>query len=73
MSDIVRAALIQTTGITPREAMVGHQVELVREAVSLGTQIVCLQEFATGPYFCQVENNDWFDLRPDTYQPLGAP
>ena len=62
MPDTVRAALIQTTGITPREAMVEHQVGLVREAVSQGAEIVCLQELATGPYFCQEYSPKWFDL-----------
>ena len=58
----VRCALIQTTGITPREAMVAQQVRLIREAAEGGAQIVCLQELATGPYFCQDERDEWFDL-----------
>jgi beta-ureidopropionase len=62
MSETVRAALIQTTGVSPRAAMVGHQADLVEQAAAAGAQIVCLQELATGPYFCQVESKDWFDL-----------
>jgi N-carbamoylputrescine amidase len=42
--------------------MVAHQAELVRKAAEGGAQIVCLQELATGPYFCQVESREWFDL-----------
>ena len=62
MGDTVRAAVIQTRGISPREAMVEHQAELVRRAVSQGAEVVCLQELATGPYFCQIEDDRWFDL-----------
>ena len=60
--DTVRCALIQTTGITPREAMVARQVALIRQAAAGGAQIVGLQELATGPYFCQDESDEWFDL-----------
>ena len=62
MTEIVRCALIQTIGITPREAMVAQQVRLIREAATEGAQIVGLQELATGPYFCQDESDQWFDL-----------
>jgi beta-ureidopropionase len=62
MSETVRAALIQTTGVLPRTTMVAHQAELVEQAAEAGAQIVCLQELATGPYFCQVESKEWFDL-----------
>lgn len=58
----VRCAVIQTTGISPREAMLDHQASLVRRAASEGARIICLQELASGPYFCQVESTEWFDL-----------
>ena len=61
-SGIVRAALIQCTGITPHEAMIDKQVAFIRQAADQGAQVVCLQELATGPYFCQVETDDWFEL-----------
>ncbi|MXY80022.1 MAG: acyltransferase, partial [Chloroflexi bacterium] len=62
MARIVRAALIQTEGLSPREAMVEHQVGLVRRAAAEGAQVTCLQELATGPYFCQEEDRRWYDL-----------
>jgi len=62
MSEPVRSALIQTTGVWPREEMVSRQADLVEQAVAGGAQIVCLQELATGPYFCQVEDKSWFTL-----------
>ena len=58
----VRTALIQTTGITPLEDQNKHNVALVEQAAGQGAQIVCLQELSTGPYFCQVEDPEWFSL-----------
>ena len=62
MSRSVRCALIQTTGVTPREAMVAQQIRLIRDAAADGAQIIGLQELATGPYFCQNESDEWFAL-----------
>ena len=62
MTSTVRCALIQTSGMSPREAMLDHQASLVRRAAADGAQVICLQELASGPYFCQVENPAWFDL-----------
>ena len=62
MGSIVRAALVQTIGISPREAMVDHQIGLIEEAAARGAAVVCLQELCTGPYFCQIESREWFDL-----------
>ena len=62
MSSVVRAALIQTTGLQPLEAMLDRPTSLLREAAGKGAQVACLQELATGPYFCQTENPKWFDL-----------
>lgn len=58
----VRTALIQTIGISPMEAQNKHNVALIEQAAEQGAQIVCLQELATGPYFCQVEDPEWFQL-----------
>ena len=62
MNSVVRAALIQTTGIQPVEAMLERQSSLLREAAAKGAQITCLQELSTGPYFCQTEDVKCFDL-----------
>ncbi len=43
-------------------AIFQRQLELVRAAAAKGAQVICLQELATGPYFCQVETREWFDL-----------
>ena len=62
MIETVRCALIQTTGITPRDEMMAQQTILIRNAAAQGAQIIGLQELATGPYFCQNESDEWFDL-----------
>lgn len=61
-SRVVRCALIQTGGMMDPAAIFQRQLELVRAAAAKGAQVICLQELATGPYFCQVETREWFDL-----------
>ena len=58
-SRIVRCALIQTGGMMSPADIIQRQVALVKEAAKKGAQVICLQELATGPYFCQVEQ-EWF-------------
>jgi N-carbamoylputrescine amidase len=43
-------------------ANLAKAVEKVREAASLGAQVVCLQELFRSQYFCRVESADLFDL-----------
>ena len=61
-SRIVRCALIQTWGMMSPADIIQRQVALVKEAAKKGAQVICLQELATGPYFCQVEQREWFSL-----------
>ena len=61
-SRVVRCALIQTGGMMNPAEIFQRQLELVREAAGRGAQVICLQELATGPYFCQVETREWFAL-----------
>ena len=61
-SRIVRCALIQTGGMMSPTDIIQRQVALVKEAAKKGAQVICLQELATGPYFCQVEQREWFSL-----------
>jgi N-carbamoylputrescine amidase len=42
--------------------MVERQIMLIHQAAEQGAQITCLQELATGPYFCQEEDKRWYDL-----------
>ena len=55
----VRSALIQTTGSLDKEENIVKHLELIEEAASQGSQITCLQELFSSPYFCQVQDAKW--------------
>jgi N-carbamoylputrescine amidase len=56
----VRSALIQTYGSMSMEENVERQLALIEQAAKQGAQITCLQELATGPYFCQVQDPQYY-------------
>ena len=47
----IRIALIQTHWPGDRQAMMDTYRELVRQAATSGSELVCLQEFTISPYF----------------------
>jgi len=57
---VVRSALIQAFGSMSMEENVEHQIELIRQAADRRAQITCLQELSTGPYFCQVQDPQFY-------------
>ncbi len=57
---IVRSALIQATGSMSMEENVERQIGFIHQAAEQGAQITCLQELATGPYFCQVQDPQFY-------------
>src|SRR5258707_13462665 len=59
---VVRSALIQTYGSMSMEENVERQIKLIHQAAERGAQITCLQELATGPYFCQVQDPKFYDF-----------
>lgn len=54
--------LIQMTCSEDPSANLAKAVEKIREAASLGAQVVCLQELFKSQYFCWKEDADTFDL-----------
>ena len=60
MSNIVRAALVQQKWTGDKESMIANAVEHIGSAASQGAQVVCLQELFYGPYFCQVQDADYY-------------
>lgn len=40
--------------------MLQHNLELARQAASAGAQVLCFQELFYGPYFCQVQDAEYF-------------
>jgi len=59
---VVRSALIQTFGSMSMEENVERQIGLIHQAAEQGAQITCLQELATGPYFCQVQDPKYYEF-----------
>src|SRR5215469_396761 len=59
---VVRSALIQTFGSMSMEENVERQIKLIHQAADQGAQITCLQELATGPYFCQVQDPKYYEF-----------
>jgi beta-ureidopropionase len=62
MSEIVRAALVQSSWTGDKQSMIDANVELAREAAAQGAQALCFQELFYGPYFCQVQDSQYFSF-----------
>ena len=60
MAEIVRAGLIQQRWTGDKDSMIAAAVNHIQTAASAGTQVVCLQELFYGPYFCQVQDADYY-------------
>jgi N-carbamoylputrescine amidase len=56
----VRAALIQQKWTGDKESMIKNAVGALRDAAGQGAQVACLQELFYGPYFCQVQDPQWY-------------
>lgn len=61
MSDVVRAALVQTTWTGDKESMIKVHEDHARAAASQGAQVICFQELFYGPYFCQVQDAAYYE------------
>ena len=62
MPQIVRAALVQQAWTGDKDSMTAAAVAHIETAASAGAQVVCLQELFYGPYFCQVQDADYYSL-----------
>ncbi|MEZ5215402.1 MAG: nitrilase-related carbon-nitrogen hydrolase [Ilumatobacteraceae bacterium] len=58
--EIVRAALYQTDWAGSKEAMIAKHEQAARDAAAQGAKIVCFQELFYGPYFCQVQETEYY-------------
>ena len=61
MANIVKAALLQTDWPGSKDAMIDKHEEAAREAAAEGAQVMCFQELFYGPYFCQVQDPQYYD------------
>src|ERR1700688_1188129 len=60
MPEIVRAALVQQGWTGDKDSMTAAAAAHIQTAASAGAQVVCLQELFYGPYFCQVQDADYY-------------
>ncbi|CAM5312649.1 nitrilase-related carbon-nitrogen hydrolase [Kitasatospora aureofaciens] len=68
MSQIVRAALVQTRWTGDQESMIALHERYAREAAAQGAGIIGFQEVFNSPYFCQVQEPEhyrWAEAVPD--------
>lgn len=59
---IVRGALLQTTWTGDKASMIEKHVGYVTEAAKQGAHVMCFQELFYGPYFCQVQDAQYYGL-----------
>lgn len=60
MARIVKAAMLQATWTGDKDSMIEKHVKYAREAAAQGAQVMCFQELFYGPYFCQVQQPEFF-------------
>ena len=68
MSRIVRGALVQATWTGDKETMIQKHEGYAHEAAKQGAQFILFQELFYGPYFCQVQDAQYYsytELIPD--------
>ncbi len=56
----VRAAILQTDWTGDKESMIAKHEKYVQEAAAAGVQVMCFQELFYGPYFCQVQDAEFY-------------
>ena len=65
----LRIAALQQAWHGSKDATLDRTEALIREAANGGAQLICLQELHAGPYFCQHQAAELFDLA----EPLDGP
>jgi beta-ureidopropionase len=61
MADVIRAALVQTSWTGDKESMIKAHEEYTRQAAAAGAKVICFQELFYGPYFCQVQDPQYYE------------
>ena len=61
MSEVVRAALVQTSWTGDKESMIKAHEEYARQAAAAGARVICFQELFYGPYFCQLQDAAYYE------------
>ncbi|MCC6192172.1 MAG: acyltransferase [Anaerolineales bacterium] len=61
MSRLIRGALLQATWTGDKQSMIDKHVAYVEQAADQGAQVMCFQELFYGPYFCQVQDPQFYN------------
>ena len=62
MAQIVRGALLQATWTGDKASMIEKHISYARQAAEQGAQVMCFQELFYGPYFCQVQDRQYYSF-----------
>ena len=60
MARTVTSAIVQVAWTGDKESMIELHEKYVAEAASAGAQVMCFQELFYGPYFCQVQDTEFY-------------
>ena len=60
MARTVTSAIVQVGWTGDKESMIELHEKYVAEAASAGAQVMCFQELFYGPYFCQVQDTEFY-------------
>lgn len=60
MARIVKGALLQASWTGDKESMIEKHITYARQAAEQGAQVMCFQELFYGPYFCQVQDRQYY-------------
>ncbi len=60
MARTVTAAIVQVAWTGDKESMIELHEKYVAEAASAGARVMCFQELFYGPYFCQVQDAEFY-------------
>ena len=61
MARIVRGALVQASWTGDKESMIQKHEQRAHEAAKQGAQFILFQELFYGPYFCQVQDKQFYE------------
>ena len=60
MAQTVTSAIVQVAWTGDKESMIELHEKHVAEAATAGTRVMCFQELFYGPYFCQVQDTEFY-------------
>jgi N-carbamoylputrescine amidase len=60
MSQVIRAAIVQTAWTGDKESMIELHEKHMADAAEQGVEVLCFQELFYGPYFCQVQDVEYY-------------